>query len=226
MKNKKTYLFLLIGIVVILGVLAFIPPTEEMMQRLGLGSGEEIPAATNNPGWVEYRDDAYGFSIFYPAAVMPETSFKQYYHLSSAWRAMAFGEESTGTPVVAFPLIRTESDNSYPRYFGAEVRIGVSMNPSDVANCLMAGNGDYDKGVEIINGIEFHKFEMSDAGMMQYLAGTSYRTIHNGACWAIEQLRAGSSYRDEPTNNDVPEELLNSYYDSLFDIIKTFSFTK
>lgn len=226
----KIYFVFFIAIAVILAILSFIPPSDEMKQRMnqfGERSGTtEIPPATNNPGFETYKDDTYKFSLSYPVGITLEFSFKQYYHLTSNWRAEAFlTGNSTGTPVIALPLVRIENTSTYPRYFAAEVRVGVSSNGEDVVNCLIAGNGEVDLGTAMINGVEFRKFEMHDAGMMQYMEGTSYRTVENGMCYAVEQLKTGSSYRDEPNAADTSDEVLNSYYDRLSDIINTFTFT-
>ena len=57
----------------------------------------------------------------------------------------------------------------------------------------------------MINGITFNKLIIQDAAMMQYLEGISYRTVHNGMCFAIEQLKTGSNYREESSPEDIPD---------------------
>jgi hypothetical protein len=59
---------------------------------------------------------------------------------------------------------------------------------------------------------------------MQYLYGTSYRIIHNNICYAIEQIKTGSNYSDGPMPNDIKQDVLDGYYNQIFDIIKTFKF--
>lgn len=187
------------------------------------------PAAAVPSGWTTYTNDAQGFSIAYPDQLTPTTTFESYYHLSSAWRSGAFGDQSTGTRLLAIPAYRVTQNNAYPRYYDAEIRIGESGNPYDVAHCMdnnQTGIGAATTSA-VINGVPFTVFQLADAGMMQYLKGISYRTIHNGACWAIEQLAAGSSYRDDPPSiNDISDETLNAYYSGMSSIIQTFRFTQ
>ena len=67
---------------------------------------------------------------------------------------------------------------------------------------------------------------VQSAGMMQYLVAESYRTIHNGACYVIEQIKTGSSYREGPSSKDIPESVLDGYYDSISTMVQTFKFIK
>lgn len=180
---------------------------------------------TNN-----YVNRTYGFEISYPKNLTPETAFDSYYHLSSFWRAEA-GPDSTGTPVVAIPVYRIHqggvaTGKPYPLYFDAEVRVGVSNNPADIANCLKPDPGYASQKVTNvnINGLTFEKFDFQSAGMMQYLQGESYRIIHNNLCFAIEQIKTGSSYRDPSMLPGTPDSVLNGYYDETGQIIKSFRF--
>lgn len=176
-----------------------------------------------------YTNDNYGFTFSYPASLTLETSFQSYYHLPSLWRSGATPGTS-GVSIISIPSFRIKQDNAYPRYFSAEVRIGASSDPRDIADCYK--NDGSSAGIpattEIINGTEFMKFTLGSAGMMQYMTGVSYRTIHNNTCFAIEQIQAGSTYRDDETTNtnDISDEELDSYYNSLADIVQTFRFTK
>jgi hypothetical protein len=57
--------------------------------------------------------------------------------------------------------------------------------------------------------------------MMQYLTGTSFRTVRGNACIAIEALRAGSSYRDASSSpEDIPDEVLESYYEKALELAR------
>ncbi len=185
---------------------------------------EGAATTTSEAAWNMYKNAEYGFEIRYPQELLPDTSFKQFYLLSNGWRADS-APDSTGTPVVAFPIYRTESTSTYPRYFSAEVRLGISMNARDISNCTSSDPYANASSTEVvINGTTFYEFPIQDAAMMQYLEGKSFRTVHNGMCFAVEQLRAGSNYRDTTSSVEDVDTALRSYFDKGLDIIKTFRF--
>lgn len=179
-----------------------------------------------------YNNDQFGFQLSYAKELAPETAFKQFYALSSNWRAYS-APDSKGTPVVSIPVFRIDhggvaTGQPYPLYFSTEVRIGLSSDPKDVASCLQNDAGFTDQKVSdvVINGIPFKQFEIGDAAMMQYVKGVSYRTVHNNQCYAIEQLKAGSIYTDPTMTPGYTEDQLNAFYQKGDAIVKTFTFTK
>lgn len=175
-----------------------------------------------------YSNMAYGFSVRYPKGAIAQTPFSGFYSLGTDWRVNATGMYR-GTPVVSFIVKRIDNQytlpKSYPPYFTAETRIGVTP---DTTNCYAKDEGYTNQVVTNItlNGVAFKKFSFGDAGMMKYQQGESYRTIHNKQCYVIEQIRAGSSYRDETMKIITPESTLSDYYISAGDIAKSFVFTK
>ncbi len=161
-----------------------------------------------------------------------EKSFGQYYHLPAAWRVDA-DPESTGTPIVAFPIFRVRQDETaktktYPLYFSAELRIGASASPKEIARCLEPDPGYENQTIseEKMNGLIFKKFSFGGAGMMQYVQGVSYRIVHNNLCYAIEAVRTGSTYRDETFQGGQTEEELDGYFQQAASLIKSFNFTR
>ncbi|MGC9603521.1 MAG: hypothetical protein ABSF47_03575 [Minisyncoccia bacterium] len=214
MKNK----YALMAIAVILLGIFFLLPKKQ----------NEPPV---NPLAV-YVNEEYGFEIQYPKNITPTSDFGTFYHLPALWRSGALTDEngqSNGKPIISIPVFYAESNDSYPRYFSAQLRIGASADPKDVATCLENDQGytTEPKSDTTINGVDFKKFEFSDAAMMQYLKVASYRIIHNGVCFAVEQIETGSHYRDDPPSaKDIPDAQLNAYFESINDIVKTFRFTK
>ena len=155
-----------------------------------------------------------------------ETVFDSQYHLPATWRVNALTNAS-GTPVIAVVGYSTKSDTSYPRYFETEVRVGVSSDPKEIAACEKVSNGEVAGQDAVINGVTWKTFGLQDAGMMQYLSGTSYRTVHNNVCYALEQVETGSSYRDDASSSlDISDAVLKEKFDALTTIIQSFSFAK
>lgn len=189
-----------------------------------------MPVATSTPqveeGLAIYTNGSYGFSIFYPQDAEVSYAFDPDYHLGTAWRADAL-PEAVGTPIVAVIPYATASEDSYPRYFNALVRIGASITEDELSRCEMVGNGEEELGDITIGGWPWKAFSFESAGMMQYVKGVSYRTVYEGRCIALEKVRTGSSYREEaPSERDIPDAVLNEEYEALSRIVESFSFAR
>lgn len=179
-----------------------------------------------------FRNDQFGFQLQYAKELQPENTFQRFYVLSNNWRAET-EPDSKGTPIVSIPVFRIDQGSiatgkSYPLYFSAEVRVGASSDPKDVADCLKNDPGFTEQKVTDveINGIPFKRFEFADQAAMQYVAGLSYRTVHNNQCFAIEQLKAGSVYIDESMKPGYTEAELDTYFQKGDAIVKSFTFIK
>lgn len=190
------------------------------------------PVATTTDEIVQgdaiYSNGPYGFVLRYPESAIVENSFTSYYHLSSDWRSTALAN-GTGTPVVSFTIFTTKSEDSYPRYYSALVRIGASVDPKEIAQCLkpVPNQGETALPDVTIGGLVWKAFAFESAGMQQYVRGVSYRIIHEGRCVALEKIAVGSGYRDDPASvKDISDEELQRHYDSLSRIIETFTFVR
>ncbi|KND47290.1 MAG: hypothetical protein AB199_02585 [Parcubacteria bacterium C7867-004] len=183
--------------------------------------------ATVAEGQAIYTNGTHGFSVFYPESATVDYSFDPTYHLASTWRASAL-PDSTGTPVVSFIPYSVKSDSTYPRYYIAMVRIGVSEDPKEIASCLepTKDQGETELPDRVINGTTWKAFSFENAGMMQYARGISYRSIHEEKCVALEQIRTGSSYRDEPKAEDIDDSVLDKAYEDLDAIVAGVTFVR
>ena len=197
----------------------------------GRGEDEQPVSVVEQPGEVGtfsiYTNGEYGFSVMYPSEALLDEVFDPLYRLPSVWRVNALPNE-TGTPVLNIVTYDTKSEDSYPRYFITQVRIGVSDDPEEVARCEKQASEQGESQLEDVdlNGTTFKAFSFQDAGMMQYVKGVSYRAVHEGRCVAIEKLQIGSSYRDQPSEKDIPDESLQAEYADLDMIIRSFSFAR
>jgi len=69
----------------------------------------------------------------------------------------------------------------------AKFTVGTSSDPDAIKNCLVATNGEKVATSEVtINGRNFTKVTLSDAGAGNFYDTTSYRTIFNDQCYSIE----------------------------------------
>jgi hypothetical protein len=172
-----------------------------------------------------YNDDRYGFTISYPMTIIPQKSFEKYYFLSDNWIA-GNPQDVSGSPVLSIPVYRVTNEKTFPRYWDVEVRIGINTNQIYLKTFLTKSySASQPLRTESINGITFSVFPIEDAGMMQFVSGYSYRTIHNNIGYAIELIKTGSNYRDTADPNDIAETVLESYFKQTTDILNTFKFT-
>lgn len=224
--NRLSFVLFLIGIIAIGGGAAwylvdtrneaFGPPT----------------VATSTPqieeGLAIYTNGPYGFAIFYPQDAEVSYTFDATYHLGTNWRANAL-PDSDGTPIVSILPYHTESEDSYPRYFNALVRVGASIDPAEIERCEVVAleQGETSLPDTVIGGRTWKTFAFESAGMMQYAKGVSYRTVHEGRCIALEKVRTGSSYReDTPSEKDISDDILSKEYEALASIVASFSFAR
>jgi membrane-bound inhibitor of C-type lysozyme len=188
------------------------------------------PATTLGSNLLTYSNAEYKFQVKFPKSVLPQNYFTTFYQLPSSWRLNA-SAVNQGKAIVSFPVYRIDQGElsakgkTYPLYFIAETRIGAGPN---VKECYAPDAGYTNQKITnvTINGIAFKKFDFADAAMMKYTQGSSYRTIHNNMCYVIEQIKSGSSYKDETMTQGISENQLQSYYDTAGAIVRTFTFTK
>ncbi|MDB5194917.1 MAG: hypothetical protein JWO84_101 [Parcubacteria group bacterium] len=196
-------------------------------QHMAITSGPNATTTPNLTGQAIFSDGEHGFTIRYLQSYETDYTFASFYHLPANWRAQALAT-GTGTPVIAIIGSRTQSDHSYPRYYDAEVRIGASSDPKEVARCLVPATdqGEQQLPDVTLGETSFKAFSFQDAAMMQYLKGVSYRTLHNGSCIAVEKLATGSSYADDPkSKDDIPQATLDQAYAALDAVVATFAFS-
>lgn len=189
-------------------------------------------AATSTPevreGLAIYTNGPYGFSVFYPESAAVEYAFDADYHLGTHWRANALAD-AAGAPLVAIIPYSVKNENAYPRYFNAMVRIGASSDPKELKRCEQADEtaGEEALSDQVIGSHVWKAFSFESAGMMQYASGVSYRTVYENRCIALEQVRTGSSYReDTPHPDDMPDATLVAAYEQLSTIVESFSFAR
>jgi hypothetical protein len=241
MKSSAFYAVLGVGFI-LMAAIAWLGLRHTKMQQSV--SPVTIPAATSSSSSVStssstasttsanplkglsiYTNGEYGFSFVYPGSYTATTTFDSQYHLPPTWEAEDLGLKP-GIPVVEVLGYHTENSASFPRYFESEVRVGMSTSTEVLRTCTKLQNGETVQPDVRIGGIAWKAFSFQNAGMMQYVRGTSYRTVHDGVCVALESLATGSSYVDAPSSNDIPQEKLYAEYAALAPIVTSFSFAR
>lgn len=205
--------------------------TTEDGSPMNNNSGSNGTTGSNDSpeNYSSYANAEYNFKMSFPKMAKVENAFTSFYNLGNNWRAEPnVGNQGKG--VVAFSIFKVDQGSvatgkDYPLFFTAEVRVGVSNNVKDCYSPDAGYDGQVIKDV-VINGVTFKKFSFGDAAMMKYIQGESYRTVHNNMCYVIEQIKAGSSYKDDTMKPGISEETLNNYYSYGESIVKSFQFTK
>ncbi len=225
MTRFGSILFLVLLVLIGGGVAAYLVLTSKHAAPAPTDTASTTPIAV---GDAIYTNGTFGFVIQYPESAPVDNDFTSYYHLPSYWRANAL-PNATGTPVVSFTVYNTKSENSFPRYFAAIIRVGVSTDKQEIAQCLKAtpNQGETALPDVTLNGTVWKAFSFESAGMQQYVRGVSYRTMHEGRCIALEKIAVGSSYRDDPASDkDIPQATLDAKYAELDRIVQSFTLVR
>ncbi|MFA6608306.1 MAG: hypothetical protein WCT07_00095 [Candidatus Paceibacterota bacterium] len=189
------------------------------------------PTAINETvGFHSYVNTEYNFSIKYPPYVQVRPGFSTFHEIGNNWRLYA-GQFNQGKPLVSLSIYSIDQGQystghqDYPLYFTSEVRIGVSPN---VKECYTSDSSFPNQKVTnvIINGVTFKRFSTVETSGTKYTSSESYRIIHNNNCYAIEQIKSGTNYRDSLMSPGVADSALTNYYNTGETIVKTFRFTK
>jgi len=130
------------------------------------------PVATSTPAEQKlltssiYTNGVYGFSVIYPESDTTSADF-------TPWRT---GAIATGTPIVQF----TDTDGLF--------RIGASNNAKEVKACTKAGPAETTLPNLQLGSTTFKGFTHDAVGTDRPQRITSYRTIHEKACVALETI--------------------------------------
>lgn len=239
MKNKYILLIILFAVLaLVFGYYEFrqvsAPATSELPAETSTTtqSTSTQPSGASSPSGTKetrlYTNQKYNFSLVYPATAKIDESIVMFHDLGNKWRVNAgdfFGQGITTVKLVTIDTNGIATNKPYPLFYTSQVRVGIS---EDTKDCYVKDMGyDNQKVTDVaINGINFKRFDFSDAAMMKYVQGVSYRTIHNNLCYAVEQVRHGSSYKDETMKPGLSQATLDAYYTAADQVLKTFKFTK
>lgn len=129
---------------------------------------------------------AWGFRIDVPPGWTVRRDFQSSYLANGAWKSFA-SPDSHGQPVVALTLPGSN------KITDAEIRIGASRDAKEVRDCTTppAAVRPGSVATRHIHGVAFTTFEAADAAMSHRLKVHTYRTVHGGACYAIDLLVFG-----------------------------------
>jgi len=177
-------------------------------------SGTQTSIGTTNM----YTDTGKTFSFSYP------NTFSLYggdgsYDTNWSGRSTDLGILLT---VVAIPKSFQPGTN----FSEAKFTVGVSSDPKAVANCQITGvmNGDQVPVPVNINGISYKKLISGDAGAGNFYENTSYRTVRNGQCYAIEYTIHSTNIGNYSPDQNIKEFDKAKVTNTLESIVQSFKF--
>lgn len=168
----------------------------------------------------QFRNDHLGFRIDYPHDMASSTHFDSKYLAADNWKTYV-RPGSTGSSVL---MLTVPGSNHVT---AAQLRIGISSNQDAVAQCTQPPSNADPASISktTINGTTFTRFHAADAAMSHYLKVHSYRTVHDGDCYAIDLLVTGT----HPQVYDPPRKPPFSHADAfaqLHQALEGFRFTR
>lgn len=149
--------------------------------------GECVAAASNtggmsgdtDAGMKTFTDMGKTFHFSYPS-MFSVTSGEIGY--TNAW---SNGSAQTGLVLAQVVIPRTFQPKT--NFSEARFTVGTSADPTAVKNCLVSPPGNNISKAEVtISGQKYQKFVYADAGAGNFYETTSYRTLRNDQCYAVE----------------------------------------
>lgn len=182
-----------------------------------------IPYYTDPAEWqTDANNTKGGFSIAYPIDFPTQDNFMG--TQSTDWRLNANGVAG----VKYFTLTVPRAFEPQTNFVDATLTVGASANATAVAQCMTPDPSGLPHtaptSTATIDGIPFTIFHATGAGAGNYYDTTSYRTVHNGKCYAIEYtvhsaqiMNYPASYGLMPFNTTTVDALMTN-------IVETFKF--
>ncbi|MDE1874590.1 MAG: MliC family protein [Patescibacteria group bacterium] len=167
-----------------------------------------------------FTDFAQSYSFAYPSGLPLSGGDGSY---SVDWR-----QGATSSGMLLAEVVMPGSFEPQTNFVDSRFTVGASSDPSAVATCLTSGNGDPTTtfGQTTIDGVSFAELGFGDAGAGNFYKTTSYRTVHNGECYAVEYTIHSSNIANFPPSRGISafdQQKVASVMDS---IVHSFQFAK
>jgi hypothetical protein len=126
-----------------------------------------------------YTDSGHTFTFEYPS---------QFTVTSGSGTSTDWMTNATTSGKLLATLIIPRSFEPKTNFADAKFTVGASSNAAAVSTCLSVppSGGPVQKNVVTINGVSYTKYTSGDAAAGNFYETTSYRTVHNGQCYALE----------------------------------------
>ena len=164
-----------------------------------------------------YNDSAKTFSISYPKQFVLSGGEIGY---SQNW------QNQSSDLGLLLAVVRIPKEFLPQTNFGeAKFTIGTSVDPKAIKNCLINEFGNQATTSEvIISHHKFTKFTFADAGAGNYYETTSYRTMENNQCYAVEYTIHSSNIYNYSPDQGIKEFDKNKIVPILEGMVQSFNF--
>ncbi len=166
-----------------------------------------------------FTDQGKTFSFVYPTQFIVSGNGVGY---STDWM---LNTQTSG--IVLAKLTIPSSFQSETNFVGATLTVGTSADPTALLQCkTSAGSGGPapEKSTVIINGIIFTKFVSTDAAAGNEYMTTSYRTIRNNQCYALEYTIHSANIENYPPGSGIKTFNQIQVQSTLENIVQSFRF--
>lgn len=148
-------------------------------RQMPVGESQATTTPSVNPATLSiYTSGQYGFSFFYPSGAHLTDAYSSTTLSGISWRA---GSTGSGTPVVRIQ----EGDE--------EVRIGMSTDWRELKVCTQVGPAEQLVGPFTIGSTTWQETTFQKIGTDNEQQITSYRILHDHACYAVELFQSLNS---------------------------------
>ena len=182
--GKKIFIFVLFLILIGFGIYEMkknyspLPTTPVDIDTLPPITGENSPSVETFSG--------SGFTFIYNKEIIAKD-----YNETSSWRT------NTQTPgIFHVGVLIPKSFQPNTNFSNAKFTVGSSTDAQALKECLIPTNGERAKGETTINDVVFKKITLSEGAAGNYYDTTSYRTIRNNTCYAVEYTIHSTNLRN------------------------------
>ena len=175
-------------------------------------TGTQTAAGTN----LKFTDGNKLFTFIYPNSGTLSGSLGY----DANWR---LNTQTLGLLLAQVTIPRTIQPNT--NFGDAKFTVGTSSDPAAVSTCLTDNLGGASKGTLVtINGVQYTKLTSGDAAAGNRYDTTSYRTVRDGQCYALEYtIHYGNFQNYDPSTGvkEFNEPAVTAIMDS---IVQSFKF--
>ena len=171
--------------------------------------------------WQTAEDSAGAFSIAYPGDF--STNDGAIPEVTQNWSLSSNGTTGDLFFTLTIPSLFEPQTN----FADATLTVGASKDATAVMQCLTSNMTDGPitaTSTETINGVVFTVLPSSGVGAGNIYDTTSYRTVHNGKCYAVEYTIHSSQLGNYPTQYNLQQFDPAPLKDVLNRIVGTFKF--